>query len=274
MHSICSFRLCIKVLVLFIFKNLLQYLYREIVFKRHRRCYSISRTCIYSEMFLYSLLVLVVFWCGPAHGVTCTPTNTGIGVNYRLEDTQDVYLDGSRNTIPDDPNLLRVGMAPSSFINRFLVQFENIPTSCGSMKWAKLFVYFNYSGRPGGLSPKQASDWSRTLQVHQVLVPWIESQATSIYRQTSPALIPWSQLYLALDGTDAVHYTQDSFTMSQQPPSYILFDITEAARNWLKGDPNNGLLVWATNDNTDLGTDLRFSSRRQTPRPPFINVLC
>ena len=227
--------------------------------------------CSSSCCFITTLLVLVVFWCGPAHGVT--PTDTGIGINYRLEDTQDVWLEGSRNTINVSPDLLLVGTATGFPIKRFLVQFENIPTSCTAIKWAKLYLYSAYSGRPSGLSPTQAPDWSRTLQVHQVLVSWIESQATSIYRQTSPQLLPWSEPYLSLDGTDAVWYPQDSFTMSQQPPSYIPFDITEAARNWLEGNQNNGLLVWATDENIP-GTDLRFYSRRQMQRPPFINVLC
>eukprot|EP00731_Ephydatia_muelleri_P002288 Em0001g2288a len=204
-----------------------------------------------------AFLVLVI-WCSPTDGGTST--DVGFGILYMLDDTQDVWLEGNANTINVNPSLLLVGAASDVPKKRFLVQFESIPTSCTSIKWAHLYVYFAYSGRQSGLTPKQAPDLSRTLQVHQVLVPWSESQATSVYRQTSPVLLPWSQPYLALDGTDAVWYPQDSFTMSQQPSSYIRFDVTDASRNRLKGDPNNGLLVWATNED-DRGTDLVFYSK-------------
>ncbi len=33
-----------------------------------------------------------------------------------------------------------------------------------------------------------------------------------------------------------------------RPAGYVEFDITEAMRNWKSGQPNYGLLVWATNE--------------------------
>eukprot|EP00731_Ephydatia_muelleri_P012430 Em0006g1324a len=81
--------------------------------------------------------------------------------------------------------------------------------------------------------------------------------------------------HAALNG-DAADYTQDTYTVFPGlPQGYVEFDMTEAARNWKDGAANNGLLVWATNEN-EAGTDLRFYSRRHidATKRPFVNVLC
>ena len=52
------------------------------------------------------------------------------------------------------------------------------------------------------------------------------------------------------------------------------FDVTQAVRNWRAGEPNHGVIMWATNENVP-GRDLRFASRSaDESRHAFINVLC
>ena len=150
---------------------------------------------------------------------------------------------------------------------RFLVQFDDIPVNCSDLISAKMHVYFLW-GQSSPLSP-------RTLQVHQIIPSWIETQVSTLYRLTSPSQIPWSQPYLGLDDKDAVWYSQSSLTIYPRLLSgYVSFDVTEAARNWKQGDPNNGLLVWATNEDIS-GSDLRFASRRYGATTlPYLNVLC
>ena len=57
--------------------------------------------------------------------------------------------------------------------------------------------------------------------------------------------------------------------------SFIEFDITEAVRNWKSGDPNYGLLLMATNENTN-GRDIRFASNGNSNenQHAYVNVLC
>jgi hypothetical protein len=118
---------------------------------------------------------------------------------HRLSVTQDVTLErGSRNF-----NYLRyliVGTHPNYPLKRSLLQFENVPYSCRNIRWAKLYIYYAYSHKASFLSEAQVPFVSRPLQVHQVKKQWSESQATSTYRLSNQ---PWSQPWLALDGTDA-----------------------------------------------------------------------
>ena len=60
-----------------------------------------------------------------------------------------------------------------------------------------------------------------------------------------------------------------------RPVGFVEFDITEAVRNWQSGDPNYGLLLLATNENT-LGRGIRFFSKESgdSNRHAFVNVLC
>ena len=211
------------------------------------------------------LLYLVVSLCDQSNGMT--QVNTGFGILYRLEDTQDAWVETTYSVIYRGP-LMLVGNEAGFPKKRFLVQFEDIPVSCKRLISAKMHVYFLW----GQFSP---TNLPRTLQVHQIISSWIETQVSTTYRQTSPTSLLWSQPYLGLDDKDAVWYSQSSFTIyPNQPDSYVSFDITEAARNWKQGDPNNGVLVWATNEDVP-GSDLRFASRRYgNSTLPHVNVLC
>ena len=218
------------------------------------------------------LVSLIVGFCGrPTNG----QVDVGVGILYKLEDAQDVFLEGDTNTMNSIDQLI-VGNVPSFNKKRFLVQFENISPTCTTILWAKMYLHFFRGARASFQTPAVAPFIPRTLQVHQVKKAWNENQATRSLRLTS---IPWSTQYLSLSAAlngDAADYTQDTYTVFPGlPQGYVEFDMTEAARNWKDGAVNNGLLVWATNEN-EAGTDLRFYSRRHidATKRPFVNVLC
>ena len=88
--------------------------------------------------------------------------------------------------------------------------------------------------------------------------------------------MPWTEPYLALNGTDAASTSEvGGYTLypSNQTYSYISFDVTNAARKWKEGEPNYGLLVWATNE-YEAGRDIRFHSREHTTKVPFMEISC
>ena len=60
-----------------------------------------------------------------------------------------------------------------------------------------------------------------------------------------------------------------------RPAGFLEFDITEAMRNWQSGDPNYGVLLLATNENT-LGRGIRFFSNAygDSGKHALVNVLC
>lgn len=192
----------------------------------------------------------------------------GNGQFHHLPATKDVWLEGSSNK--NYYNFLIVGKHPGYSKKRFLIQFQDLP-QCSRVQWAKMYLNFWYAHKASWQSVQSAPYIPRSLQVHQVKKYWSESQATTYYRWGTTR---WNSPYAALDGSDAARYTQDVVTIfTGRPGGWVEFDVTEAVRNWKAGNPNYGLLVWATNENRD-GRDLRFYSREKSGSEPFITVLC
>ena len=191
-------------------------------------------------------------------------------VTYRLKVTQNAWLEGSDNKYGVAAEYLIVAKHPEYPKKRTLIQFEDIPSECTHIREAKMYLCYAYSHKASWMSPEQVPFRTRTLQVHQVKETWTQSEVTSISRHSG---MRWSQPYLALDGTDAVPYTQDTVVMLDSRPyhNYVEFDVTEAARNWKSGEPNYGLLVWATNE-SDEGRDVRFYSNEAAANHPFMLV--
>ena len=136
-----------------------------------------------------------------------------------------------------------------------------------------MYLYFWHAYKSSWDSEQDSPYLPCQLQVHQVNQEWSETQATRDNRLTNT---PWSQDYLAIDGTDASPYVLDSVGIfTGRPSGYVEFDVTTAVENWLDGDSNYGLLVWDTTEDVD-GRDLRFYSREQSysTRRPQIFVLC
>ena len=99
---------------------------------------------------------------------------------------------------------------------------------------------------------------TRTVQAHRVLKSWKETQATTT-RTNSTAL--WQQQYLGLDDTDANDCPTGRTTIyAGRPAGFVEIEVTSAVRDWKAGNPNHGLLIWATNED-QTGCDTRFLSK-------------
>ena len=199
-------------------------------------------------------------------------SDLGAGPVFRLETVKDVLLEsGSRNY--EHLDFLIVGNHPQYPKKRSLIQFEDLQKSKHlNIKWAKMYLYFWYAHKASWHTVKQTPYISCMLQVHQVKKHWREDEATSTFRAPSKT---WSEPYLALDGTDAVQESLCAVPIhTSRPSGFVEFDVTAAVENWDRGEPNHGLLIWATNENEE-GRDLRFYDRkRENEVRPFINVLC
>ena len=193
--------------------------------------------------------------------------NLGIGLMYRLEAVKDVrLLRGDTNYDTDEI----VAEHPNK---RSLVQFQDpIVESGQEVDWAKMYLYFWHEQNETPHSVYETKDISRTIQVHQVKKDWIEDEATIVLRRTGVA---WKRQNLALDGSDADEIPLDAVTIyTDRPKGYVEFDVTGAVKSWVNGEPNYGLVIWATNEKEE-GRDLRFYGRKEEERyQPFIRVLC
>ena len=91
------------------------------------------------------------------------------------------------------------------------------------------------------MTVKQVPYLSRPLQVHQMRRQWSESVATSAYRLSG---VRWSQPNAAL-GVDFSNYVEDKVTMvANRPRGYVEFDVKNAMKKWLNGEPHYGLMIW------------------------------
>ena len=86
-----------------------------------------------------------------------------------------------------------------------------------------MYIYFKYAHKPSSYSLDDAPQVKHEAQLHTVLLPWDEAEATSSYRLSGVA---WSTQYLALDGTDADAAVISSNTMQlAQPARLMAFDV-------------------------------------------------
>ncbi len=216
---------------------------------------------------ILSILVVVVV----ANSMAYTTYDTGQGLLYRLSVEQDVLLSGTSNY--NHLEFLIVGQHPQYPNKRSLIQFESLPAECAQIKWAKMYLYFVYAHKASFHTVQQTPYISRPIQVHQVNVSWDETQANAQYRLFG---VRWSKPYLALDGTDADRDYLDTVTLyAARKRGYMEFDITAAVQNWQSGDPNHGLLIWATNE-LEEGRDIRFASKESSDSTTHaaVHVFC
>lgn len=195
-----------------------------------------------------------------------SPYDHGDGHTFWLKCTQDADI---WESIPDDHgghishndrNFLIVGKMPEYSRKRILIQFEDIPEEYANrkIKWAKMYLYYWKYHKASWQEYEQAPMIPRDLQVHQLLKSWNESETTSVNRSNDSK---WNEPFVALDGSDAAAAPLSSVTVHpQRPRGYIEFDVTEAVSNWCTGQPNCGLLIWATNEDSN-GVEIRFRGR-------------
>ena len=211
--------------------------------------------------------------------------DNGDGKAFWLKCTQDADI---WETIPEDHGghishkdrgphgFVIVGKMPEYSRKRILTQFEDIPEAYRGwhVKWAKMYLYYWYSHKASWQSQQEAPSIPRDLQVHQMLKSWNEDDVTSKVRLQDSE---WNEPFVALDDGDAASTPINCVTVHpQRPPGHVEFDVTDAVRNWCDGQPNYGLLIWATNEDDD-GKEIRFWGRRyekDEDRQPLLIVQC
>ena len=150
--------------------------------------------------------------------------NYGNGILHRLNVVQDVTLE-KRSNLNYFKELLvaRLTYWP---LKRSLVQFENLRSSCPAHKirFAKMYLYFYAAHKASFYSVYRQPYLINTFQVHRVLKPWDERQATIVYRKRG---LRWKSVLLNI-GKDAEAQPQCGCFLDQPPTSllqhYILVD--------------------------------------------------
>ncbi|MFQ5638398.1 MAG: DNRLRE domain-containing protein [bacterium] len=165
----------------------------------------------------------------------------------------DVWLESAGNFNTHSAGLLvgNAGGGPSK--KRTLVKFDLASAGLpADAEIVKAQLQLKYYGRSG-------SSWvDREVRVHQMLVDWVETQATRDNR-TSTAV--WSSAYGAI-GADAKAAHEDSvvFTFNTAVGSWQYWDVSAPTRAWHSGSaPNFGGILLADNEYV-VGYDLRFRS--------------
>ena len=165
---------------------------------------------------------------------------------------------------------LLIARAPDYPLKRFLVQFENLRSSCppNKIQYAKMYLYFAHAYELSSKSAKEQPYLKHTFQVYRVLKPWKEQEATKDYRQK---WLKWNSTLLNI-GNDTESEPQCEYPFNERskcspttlypprPAGFMEFDVTKAMSSWSKGAPNYGLLLKVVNEAAN-GRDLRFYSK-------------
>ena len=213
---------------------------------------------------------LVIFSVGEVS--FCLPTaQGGQGDVFNLKVVADVWLENSFNY--NSYQWLIVGKHPGFPKKRSLLRFEDIPNDCKTVNFAMMYIYYSYSHKASGASVTAVPFISRTIQAHRVMRSWNETQATRYNRNSRRK---WKTPYLGLDDNDANDCPTGHATIhTYRPAGFVEIEVTSAARDWKAGKRNNGLLIWATNEDTN-GRDTRFFSKSysDSSKHPYMLVNC
>jgi len=199
----------------------------------------------YSQGGKYSMLIGVPWsWINssPQGDLIIDPTTTAIG-------NDDVYLQDA--TQYGSNTSLVIGKSTGTNKKRTIIKFDvsSISSNATVINAQMKLRYYGVTGSP----------WvDRWVQAHQLLVNWNELQATRDVRLTGTN---WALQYGAINGTDA-NATMESKTLFQvnEFPVWKHWDLTTLTQKWINGMTTNyGVILWATNENTD-GMNLWFRS--------------
>ena len=223
-------------------------------------------------MYIKELFIaaFVIFSVGEV--TLCLPTaQGGQGDVYHLKVVADVWLESSSNL--NSYSWLLLGAHAGYPKKRFLLRFEDIPSECKTVNFAMMYIYYSHSHKASWQNVTVAPFISRTIQAHRVLKSWNETQATRYNRNSRRK---WKTPYLGLDDTDANDCPTGHATIhTYRPAGFVEIEVTSAAQDWKAGKPNYGLLLWATNEDTN-GRDTRFFSKSysDSAKHPFMLVNC
>ena len=192
--------------------------------------------------------------------------------SYTLTVVEDATVErGFKNF--DYLQYLIVGLHPDYPKKRSLLRFENVPSECTTVIRATMYLYYLFSHKFGSYTNAEAPFIARTIQAHRVLKSWKETEATSTKRDFSKF---WSTQWLGLDNSDAKNVsTGDTTIYPGQSKGFVEVDVTSAVNDWKAGQPNYGVVIWATNENI-AGRDTRFASKSESDftKHPYIVVIC
>ena len=147
---------------------------------------------------------------------------------------------------------------------RFIVQFEDIPSDCAFVVKAEMHLMYAYTCKFEEYTERDAPIITRHLCTHQVLCPWDETVGSSTYMNTPTDYLD--------EHTDCVTLASNDTIAKKRPNGYVPFDVTSAARNWVKGDPNCGLIVIDLNESMK-GRDRHFySSKGPSGSRPYLKL--
>ncbi len=189
--------------------------------------------------------------------------------------SEDVRLYDAGNYGSDTK--LAVGKFPntSQYKARTLINFNlsGIPSTAIVLRATMNLKYYEAVNFGGGA-------WvDRWVQAHQMLVSWNEAQATKDNRLTGTA---WNATYGKIGGTvppaDDANGQFESTTLFWQNetlPVWKSWELTALTQKWLNGTASNyGVVLWATNEDTD-GYTSRFHSSEATNSSdrPYVEVV-
>jgi len=192
----------------------------------------------------YMLVGVPLNWINsaPAGELIIDPTTTVIGLD-------DVYLQDA--TQYGSNTSLVIGKSTGTYKKRTIIKFNvsGVPSNATVINAQMKLRYYGVTGSP----------WiDRSVQAHQLLVNWGETQATKDNRLTGTG---WALAYGAINGTDA-NATMESKTLFKvnEFPVWKNWDLTTLTQKWINGLATNyGVILWATNEDTD-GMNLWFRS--------------
>jgi hypothetical protein len=153
---------------------------------------------------------------------------------------------------------LIIGKSSGTNKKRTVIRFNigSVPSNATVLNTQLKLRYYGTSGTP----------WiDRWVQAHQLLVNWDEAQATRDVRLTG---VNWTAQYGAINGTDAKATMESTLLFKiNEYPNWKSWDLTSLTQQWVNLTASNfGVILWATNEDTD-GMNLFFRSSEYTTDP-------
>ena len=218
--------------------------------------------CVLKSLLLFALL-------SAGYSYNCTHTQEGHLLCHLLA-TEDVFIYNSLNQNHFD--FLIVGLHPRYPLKRSLLKFEDIPPTCNVILQANMYVHYWYAHKASFLSESEVPWIPRPIEARQILKSWRENEATRFKRLVNSQ---WNLPYMDLNDIDARSDIDDIRTISRNTSrGFISWNVTKTAANWLAGQPNNGIVLSAQNEDVQ-GREIRFYSReRALSLRPYLEVLC
>jgi len=191
----------------------------------------------------------------PAGSVVLDPT---VALQPSID---DVWIEYGKYSNYNNYSQLRIARGGSYPWKRSLIQFDvsSVPNDAYVVH-AQMELY--YYSKYGTLTP-------RTIQAHQVLKNWTESEATwydRIYKTE------WKTPGVGLDDMDAKSAPEDT-KVWESYPTWMKYDLTEVTQRWIDGtDANYGILLWAPDESDYTNRDEKwvrsseYSTTSQRPK--------